>query len=378
MPAEPEACDLLRAIAWAPEDVSLPQLALLAGKVRDWDALQRLAQEHRVTPMLYMRLSAVAASVPAQTLASLRAEYDRNMVRSLANAAELIDLLKAFDEKRVPAMPFKGVVLAASVYGDYTARPAGDIDFLIQYEDLNSATAILLDRGYELTTPLGPDGKQISKHNSEYHFERRLDGMVTELRWRLARTRNFGLNWALSRRRIAVVAGSEIPDLDPEATLIVLCLHGNNHLWSRLIWISDVARLLDSNPELDWKDVLQTGNRLGLWRMIALGVLLASRIAAARVPEAILRRFESDSTVSRVAQHFQQELFDNPGNEPAGFIPYRFQTLRIRDLFRLLFSGEFMKPDERDREVIRLPHSLHALYYLIRPFRILLQKSRRT
>ncbi len=38
-------------------------------------------------------------------------------------------------------MPFKGVVLGASVYGDMTARTAGDLDVLIYYRDLQASHA---------------------------------------------------------------------------------------------------------------------------------------------------------------------------------------------------------------------------------------------
>ena len=76
----------------------------------------------------------------------LRAEYERNMFHNLANAAELIGVLKAFEREMIPAMPFKGVVLGASIYHDLTTRPAGDLDLLIYYSDLVRATALLQKR----------------------------------------------------------------------------------------------------------------------------------------------------------------------------------------------------------------------------------------
>ena len=85
----------------------------------------------------------------------------------------------------------------------------------------------------------------------EYHFERQSDGMVLELRWRLELTqprfkRNLGMDWVWPGKRSALLAGAEVPDMDPETALLVLCMHGSKHVWSRLIWISDVARLIRS------------------------------------------------------------------------------------------------------------------------------------
>ena len=62
---------------------------------------------------------------------------------------------------------------------------------------------------------------------------------------------------------------------------LMLCMHGSKHVWSRLIWICDVAQLLISSPDLDWKEVIEEANQSGLWRSLALGVLLAHRVAGA-------------------------------------------------------------------------------------------------
>jgi hypothetical protein len=58
-------------------------------------------------------------------------------------------------------------------------------------------------------------------------------------------------------------------------------------------------------------------------------------------------------------------------------VPYNLQLLDFRDRLRFLSSLHFLQPNERDRAVISLPHRLRALYYLIRPFRILLDRSAR-
>ena len=39
---------------------------------------------------------------------------------------------------------------------------------------------------------------------------------------------------------------------------------------------------------------------------------------------------------------------------------------------RLIFSLGFLRPNQRDLAAVRLPKGLHGLYYLIRPFRILM------
>ncbi len=232
MPADRDSCELLRAIARRKNGGSAQPLSPLAEKVRDWNSLLKLAHEHRVLPMLSSRLADLGSAVPPAVQERLRNEYDRNAFHSLANAAELIAVLKTFGDAAILAMPFKGVVLGASAYHDLTTRPAGDLDVLIYDHDLVRATAILLERGYELKTPVNEDGTPTVPDYYECHFERQTDGMVLELRWRLELTqprfrRNLGMAWVWPRRRTTMVAGAEVSDMSPEIALLVLCMHGN-------------------------------------------------------------------------------------------------------------------------------------------------------
>jgi hypothetical protein len=382
MPADHDSFELLRAITRQPTDATAQQIRQHAEKVSDWDSLLSLAQEHRVLPLLFSRLADMSPAVPPLTQERLQAEYHRNVFHCLANAAELIDVLKAFNQEMIPAMPFKGIVLGSSIYGSLTARSAGDVDVLIHYKHLVRATTVLLKRGYELKTPTREDGTPAILDYFEYHFERQTDGMVLELRWMLELTqprfrRNLGMDWVWPRRRTAMLAGAEVPDMSPEITLLVLCMHGSKHVWSRLIWICDVAQLLRASPGLDWKEVIHEAKQLGLWRSLAVGVLLAHRIADGAVPQAVLRRFESDATASNLAHYLEENLFDAPGSPPPGRVPYNMQLLDFSDRARLFLSLDFLRPNERDEAVISLPKSLHALYYLIRPLRMLWDRSAR-
>ena len=378
MPADRDSCELLLAIAQRP-CIDTQRIHELAKKVRDWDSLFGMAGEHRVSSMLFSRLTEAGPEVPSTVRERLRTEYHRNMFHNLANAVELIAVLKAFEQEQIPAMPFKGVVLGASIYHDLTTRPAGDLDVLIHYRHRTQATTILLERGYEPTRSSHADRTPAVYDYYEYHFERQSDGMVFELRWRLTQPRfrrDLGMDWVWPRRRIAILAGAEVPDMSPEITLLVLCMHGSKHVWSRLIWICDVAQLLASSPSLDWTEVTREAKKTGLWRALALGVLLAHRVAAA-VPQAMLRRFESDTNACNLAQHIQENLLDAPGSAPMSRVPYNVQLLRFQDRIALLMSLDFVHPNERDRAVLPLPKPLGALYYLIRPFRIFWDRSAR-
>jgi len=380
--ADDASCSLLRAICRLEPGVSAQEIGRLAAEVREWDSLIAMAREHRVAPLLYRDLAGAAPDIPPSVLALLRRDYEANAFQSLANAIELLALLEAFERESIQAMPFKGVVLGASAYGDLTTRPAGDLDLIVHHRDLERASVILLRRGFELDTPLRANGQPVFDANHEFQFKRPADGVIVELRWRLElvysrSTRNLGMDWVWPSRRTATLAGAEVPNLGPETALLMLCMHGSKHAWSRLIWIRDVAQLLTACPELDWEASIREASRAGLWRALALGLLLAHRVCGARIPDPVLRKLDADATARRLASHFDDCLFVAPGSDPQGGVPYWMHLLDFRDRLHRLLSPEFLRPNEKDIAAVPLPKFLYPLYFLVRPFRILTGRSAR-
>jgi hypothetical protein len=376
------ACSLLFAIARRPSARDTPNLRALARGIRDWDTLITLAQAHRVAPALFTILSSLEIPFPEAASRRLQADYQRNLLHNLASAAELVAILNLFEKADIRAMPFKGVVLAATAWGGLTTRPGGDLDLLLDERQVEPATLLLRERGYHLQTGFDPDGTQIAPENREYVLERPSDGMIVELRWRLDLVygrfgHELGLDWVWPSRGVAEVAGAVVPALNPGAALLILCMHGSKHAWSRLVWIMDVARMADVSPEIDWNWLIREARTYGLARALALGMLLAHLVAGARVPPGALARFAADPTALRLAQHFARNLFRAPGIGPAGLVPYGLQLLGFRDRLRALSSLDLLLPNDRDFALVSLPRPLRGLYYLIRPFRILRDRSAR-
>jgi hypothetical protein len=380
-PLDQNAVDLLRAITRPPSDALSAAVAQIANKVDGWDDVIEAARRHGILPMFYRRLSELPDAIPSHALQQAKNEFERNAFHCMTNAEELLHVLSAFENAGIASMPYKGVVLAASAYRDMTMRTAGDIDLLIRCVDLQRATDILKQRGYLLKTLTLEDGSPEAEDYFEYHFERPCDGIVLELRWKLELTQprfrhQLGLDWAWPRRTAMKLAGADVPNLDPVSSLLVLCMHGSKHAWSRWMWICDVAMLIQSEPGLDWDFARREAKRIGLERCLALGVLLAWR-AGADVPQHILRVFEADRDMSRLAEFFATNVLHNPGAIPGGRVPYFLRILGFRDRVRCLLSPSILQPNERDRAAVKLPKALQPLYYVIRPFRVLLDRSGR-
>ena len=352
------------------------------GDVRSRTAFLDLATRHRLIPLCHAVLTRFGAGLPSATKLALEALHNQQTLLNLGRAVELLQVLDAFSEAKIEVIPFKGVALAALLYGDFTLRAAGDLDLILHRKDLRQATEIILARGYTLATPIRPDGRPVAENYDEYHFERRSDGMILELRWRLdfvhpRYAQDIGLDWMAQRKQFVQLAGAQVPVPDAEATLILLCMHACKHRWSRLNWVCDVAQLLRVTPSLDWAKVQRDADKVGLCKAVALGLLLAHRVAGVDIPLQVVRDLDSFPSVKCLADYLEYGIFYTPGQVPQGLIPYHIRLLDRQDLLRLAFSMHVLKPTQRDQELFPLPPSLRWIHAIIRPFRLLLDRSAR-
>ncbi len=350
--------------------------------VTDWDGFIALVEAHRIGPLSHAVLVGTGAAVPEKAAQALESVRERHTVLNVSRAVELLQVLSAFQAKKIEAMPFKGVALSAQIYGDYTLRAAGDLDLLIRWEDLATATDIILARGYRLTTPLRPDGHPVAEDYFEYHFERPTDGMVLELRWKLdfVHTRyrhSIGLDWIGDHWRSIGIAGGRVCPPDAETMLLLLCIHGSKHRWERLNWVCDVAQLLRVSPVIDWNRVEAEAKEAGLRKAVALGMMLAEGICGVSSQVKKVQRLDSFPSVRGIAKKLERDFFDQPRKGLKGILPFHARLMDRPDLLQFVFSKEMLRPTDRDEEFFPLPPSLRWMHVLIRPFRLLLDRSAR-
>src|SRR5580704_17567955 len=111
----------------------------------DWERMLRLVDHHRVVPQVYSALSALSHLVPIQHLNALRLRYEDNARKTLWFAGELVRIVGHLDSMGIKALPYKGPVLAQTLYGEVTRRQFGDLDILVLPTDVLKAKAALHD-----------------------------------------------------------------------------------------------------------------------------------------------------------------------------------------------------------------------------------------
>jgi hypothetical protein len=344
----------------------------------DWDLVLSEATENSVGPLLDLNLRTVASdSVPAAATERLKIACRANTVRCLFLAAELHKILEMFRSAGIMAIPYKGPVLAEQAYGNLTLRDFDDLDIIVPQRDLPKAHEVMLGLDYRARFPwILSKNSKAALVPGEYHYRDEARRAVVELHTELT-LRHFPVTPDIDRfaqRMVKViVAGQEVTTFAPEDLLPVLCVHGSKDFWERILWIADVAELIERPTELNWDAAFRTAETLRVERMLHLGLALADDLLQAPMPEEIRKRVRGDREAISVAREL--------GERTLG--PYvRGVSTRARLRFRrrmvpgMLAGWRYslrlaVIPAEEDWEMVQLPAPLAPLYLALRPLRLL-------
>ena len=278
-------------------------------------------------------------------------------------------VVRALDDAGIPALTFKGVALAALIYGDATARAAGDLDLLLRAEDVVRALDVLAALGYTPILPLRMDRareQRFVRLETQRHFVRSDPFVNLDLHWRLTPSHGVAAPTfhELWQRRTPVQLGdAAVPTLGVADTLLLLCVHGACHGWSHAKWLDDVAQLLRRFPDLDWDWTWRQAHRLRAGRMLSQALALAHARRGAPLPAHVLQRLQAH-------RHLPALLAagDPPGQRALpGEAAYQ---LRLREGVwpRLAYVAGALKPTAM--EVASRPLPAH-LWWLYGPYRLL-------
>lgn len=373
----PEWVLLLWCARVSPDTLQSRRIEALLHKDLDWQYLVRTARRHSVMPLLYQSLVTLCPTeVPEAPLNQLRQHFHNNARRNFFLTGELFRCLHELNSHSIPAIPYKGPVLAASAYGDFALRQFDDLDFLLHEGDILRAKALLIAQGYRPELHLNKVQEMAYLRSQSAHkLVRDEETLIVELHWRITEDYfSFPLDPEQLWERLEPVslAGKEVQTLSAEDLLLILCVHGTKHCWERLGWICDVARLIHVCAELDWDWIIQQAVALGAERMLLLGVFLAHKLLGATLPAVIWKRIGNDIAVKSLAEQAQRWLLQDPARPP-GMMKASSFHLKARERWqdRLRYAIRLATTPTTGDWDLQLPPALFPLYYLRRPFRLI-------
>ncbi|MCA9498685.1 MAG: nucleotidyltransferase family protein [Nitrospirales bacterium] len=351
------------------------RIRLLLQQTINWPFLLQIAHYHGVMPLLYRSLQATCPEeIPPATLDKLRDSFRTNLVRNEILARELLTLLDLFRAQGISAIPFKGPTLATSAYGHLSLRQFGDLDLFVPKCDLLRACEVLVSQGYRVNDQVHhrPGGDLL---RAKYHPFVGQDGLVrVDVQWMIADSQfSFHLDhedWRASLVPISMT-GMSIFIFSPEVVLLILCVHGSKHLWTKLQWLCDVAELLRAYPKLDWERVNAYARRFGSQRMLAVAGLFAHDLLGTTLSTDVLERMKQDKVAQLLVGQLRSQLF-MAGDTIPGAVEPSFFYLQMRERWRNQARYVFRLCVARDpiitgRASRSLPVSLTFLYYLLWP-----------
>ncbi len=347
-----------------------------------WPTLYGLAMRQFVIPMLYASLNAANRDqVPPDVMGELQSLYQTNLRSNLFLTGELLEIVRDFSSHSIRAIPYKGPVLATTIYKNLALRQSGDLDVIVHESDVRHARELILARGYEQFWPtITLNDAQEKAHLTRkynYNFSHPDKGITLELHWGIT-PRYFSLppntEWLWERLEAVSLGGLTIPTFTSEDYLLILCIHGANHCWMRLSWVIDIAELLRQSPELDWEYVFQQADKFACSRILLLGLQVCQALLGVSLPEAVTRRLERDQSVALLVR----QVLGQFATTSIGFVwPLQIPMFHIRsrehfsDRVKYIFYAA--APSVKDWEFIQLPEGFAVLYYLLRPIRLLIE-----
>ncbi len=343
----------------------------------DWDYLIRTALWHGVMPLLYSNLNATCPeAVPHARLAQLRNYFHTNARRNLFLTGELLKVLNLFEAHAIPAIPYKGPVLAACAYGQLVLRQFCDLDILIHERDILRTKNLLVAQGYQLHGQL----------DWEYHFVHEDSKVSVDLHWGITqKERPFLLNFERlwSRHELVSLGSTKVVSFQREDLLLILCVQVTKDCWQwqeQLAKVCDIAEVIRVYQDIDWNCVMEQAHTLGSERMLLLGLLLAHDLLGTALPEEVWQMIQVHPIVETLAKQVCERLFIpdySRTDRPSKYLDLEKNLFyfRVRERWQdrvpyvLHLVHVAIAPTIEDREFLPLPASLSFLYYLVRPIR---------
>lgn len=346
----------------------------------DWSELLSLAAHHGVVPLIARNLLEHASRLPPEIDRSLRSAYEANVKRSLWFAAELGRIVRHFDRVELRTVPYKGPVLAQSAYRDLALRSFSDLDFLMAARDFDRAKLALNEIGYKPATDMAPPVERFwLRRGNERAFDGPAGKNLVELQWAMLPyffAVDLHVEDLMARAGRTAIGECEIPSLSPEDSLLVLCVHAAKHLWSRLIWLVDIAVTLRTHSEartIDYPLVFSRASALGIARTLGISFWLVKNVLGENLPQPAEEMLALDPHVPILGSEFARRIARGAAYDFESTEYYRFifkLRERRRDRWRYLWRLVWT-PGVGDLAAVRLPEQFFPLYRIVRIVRLM-------
>jgi hypothetical protein len=332
--------------------------AALPREEPDWDLVLRLAEDHRLLPLVWQ--PCLHGRIPRHLIPALARMQALHARGSSLFVSELCRIIQALDDAGIPSVSFKGPLLAMQLHGDSLQRDFRDLDLLVNPRHFTAASAVLNELGYSSKAKV--PSLRFNKYE-QCMFIHRESGVPVELH------RSLMPGYFVSRPladelQFETIRGIRIRTLSRESNLIYLAAHGAKHAWPTLGWLADFAQLA-SVKGIDGDRIQKLWRRAGGSAPLQLALSLAEHVFS--LP---LNRFEIPGSrrIERIAARLAHRLMSVPFRGESSWEQLRTGVALAGNAYRAAQYAAAISliPAEPDFASAALPRLLWPLYYPIR------------
>ena len=348
----------------------------------DWDDLLQQSARHGITPLFYHRLRTFHPDIPIppNIMGRLRQAYLENAARNLRLYHNLCKVLNILHRDSIPVITLKGAHLAELVYGNRALRFMGDLDLLVQKDDLMRVDALLLEMGCTPTVLK----RIMGKDNNEFVYVMPKRDVIVEIHWSILPSMlpfTIDTDGQWERSRPVLIAGVDAAVLCPEDLLLHLCLHaGCTHGFEPgLKLFCDISEILQHNGgDMDWGLVQRCTREWGIGKCVYLTLKLSRELLGVALPEGLMEALKpSDFDEQFVAlardQIFSRRLRTGFALSMAPAVARFWGSARLWDKVFLFLKGFFLPREAMARLYPPPADSIRIYFYYVVRLRDLLR-----
>ncbi|KQS04361.1 hypothetical protein ASG11_08940 [Sphingomonas sp. Leaf357] len=338
-------------------------------------AIPALVRRHRIATRATAALATALRPYDPAVAGWLSKRARARSVAALHRTERMAAISTMLSAAGIRHFGIKGPVLAQQIYGDIGARDSKDIDLLVDPATIARAATALETMGFAESSGHAEAGEQFANKHRTFVGH----GIEVEVHTRLLDVDAllplaFEAVWA--RRETVWLGTVAVPALSIVDTLLYLCAHGAQHLWFRLKWLEDIARIATLSGSADGPSVVRAAiaaaRASGAEAVVTSALTLVDRVFGLKVATPI-RTSRTSRAIVRLSEAALAAPADYASAPPVGWIlrklPVQFGMARNwryrRDLLRLLLLAP------RDFDATALPRGFGWLRLPLRPVMLL-------
>src|SRR5690606_37833214 len=220
-------------------------------------------------------------------------------------------------------------------YGDLSMRSFCDLDILIHEKDFERMYVALKNQGFPPVHPVNLRTERkfmvYQKKNLPVPFK---DSHL-EIHWKITErflSVSFEMDQLWDRAHLVFLHNREIKTFSPEDMVIVLCVHGTKHFWQNLKWLADLIHLISQYPDLDWHIIWERAEKMGVRRIVSLGLDLAQEQGGIKYPGDFKHLLSSGNDFKKCVNNVQTNFFHFQSSKWFSISPAFY--LKLREKFK--------------------------------------------